>query len=235
MFEFMLYYYFHFSSKILTLYFVPPTRSPTFEQLKHQGPQIGEWKSTLLMIFHRFAWPCRNCDWPCRKYSSLLGTHSSGWGHGCYLLIAIGGDGFPGSEVVKNPPPSVGYTRDEGSIPGLRRSPGVWNGNPLQYSCLGNPMDRWAWWVIVHGLQSQAHTGGEHNLIVCLILLLKSVAISIGYGLRLWLRLSAERKVLPQSFTALLASLSSLYFACLLRASGTSSLEFKGHECLLPL
>ena len=166
MFEFMLYYYFHFSSKILTLYFVPPTRSPTFEQLKHQGPQIGEWKSTLLMIFHRFAWPCRNCDWPCRKYSSLLGTHSSGWGHGCYLLIAI---------------------------------------------------------------------GGEHNLIVCLILLLKSVAISIGYGLRLWLRLSAERKVLPQSFTALLASLSSLYFACLLRASGTSSLEFKGHECLLPL
>ena len=88
--EFMLYYYFNFSSKILSPYFVPPTRSPTFEQLEHQGPQIGEWKSTLLMIFHRFAWPCRNCDWPCRNYSSLLGTHSSGWGHGCYLLIAMG-------------------------------------------------------------------------------------------------------------------------------------------------
>ena len=46
-------------------------------------------------------------------------------------------------------------------------------------------MDRGAWWVIVHGLQSRAHTGGERYLIVCLILLLKSVAISIGYGLRL--------------------------------------------------
>ena len=45
----------------------------------------------------------------------------------------------------------------------------------------------------------------------------------------------SRKKMFPQSFTALLASLSSLYFACRLRASGTSSLEFYGHECLLPL
>ena len=82
--------FFYFSSKILSPYFVSPTRSPTSEQLKHQAPQIGEWKSTMLMIFYRFAWPCRNCNWPCRNYSSLLGTHSSRWGHGCYLLIATG-------------------------------------------------------------------------------------------------------------------------------------------------
>ena len=42
---------------------------------------------------------------------------------------------------------------DEGSIPGLGRSPGEGNGNPLQYSCLGNPMDRGgAWWATVHGI-----------------------------------------------------------------------------------
>ena len=43
-------------------------------------------------------------------------------------------------------------TRDEGLIPGLRRSPGGGNGNPLQYSCLGNPMDRGTWQAIVHGV-----------------------------------------------------------------------------------
>ena len=41
---------------------------------------------------------------------------------------------------------------DEGSIPGSRRSPGGGNGNPLQYSCLGNPTDRGAWWAAVHGV-----------------------------------------------------------------------------------
>ena len=47
--------------------------------------------------------------------------------------------GFPGGSVVKNPPANVG---DVGSIPGLGRSPGGGNSNPLQYSCLENPMDR---------------------------------------------------------------------------------------------
>ena len=41
---------------------------------------------------------------------------------------------------------------DRGSIPGLGRSPGEGNGNPIQYSCLGNPMNRGAWWAIVHGV-----------------------------------------------------------------------------------
>ena len=41
---------------------------------------------------------------------------------------------------------------DVGSIPGLGRSPGGGNGNPLQYSCLGNPMDTGAWWATVHGV-----------------------------------------------------------------------------------
>ena len=50
--------------------------------------------------------------------------------------------------MVKN----TGDTRDAGSIPGLGRSPGVGNGDPLQYSCLENPMDSGAWRATVHGV-----------------------------------------------------------------------------------
>ena len=67
--------------------------------------------------------------------------------------------------VVKNRPASAGDARDVGLIPGPGRSPGVGNGNPLQYSCLGNSMDRGAWWGTVPGvakswtrLSARAHT-----------------------------------------------------------------------------
>ena len=53
--------------------------------------------------------------------------------------------------VVKNPSASVGDAGDKGSIPGLR-SPGVGNGNPLQYSCLENLTDKGAWQATVHGI-----------------------------------------------------------------------------------
>ena len=54
--------------------------------------------------------------------------------------------------MVKNPPASTGDAGDVGSIPGSARSPGEGNGNPLQYSCLGNTMDREAWQATVHGV-----------------------------------------------------------------------------------
>ena len=57
-----------------------------------------------------------------------------------------------GGSVVKNPPASAGDTGDMGSIPGLGRSPGGGNGNPLQFSYLKNPMDRGAWQATVHGV-----------------------------------------------------------------------------------
>ena len=60
--------------------------------------------------------------------------------------------GFPGGSVVKNLPAMQGDSGDAGLIPGSGRSPGEGNGNPLQYSCLGNPMDRRAWWATVHGV-----------------------------------------------------------------------------------
>ena len=55
--------------------------------------------------------------------------------------------GFPGGSEVKASAWNVG---DLGSIPGSRRSPGEGDGNPLQHSCLENPMDRGAWWAAVH-------------------------------------------------------------------------------------
>ena len=57
--------------------------------------------------------------------------------------------GFPGGSVAKNPPADA---VDVGSIPGSGRSPGEGNGNPLRYSCLGNPMDREPGGAKVHGV-----------------------------------------------------------------------------------
>ena len=63
--------------------------------------------------------------------------------------------GFPASSMVKNLPANAG---DVGLIPGSRRSPGEGNGNLLQYPCLGNPMDRGAWWATVHGVTKESDT-----------------------------------------------------------------------------
>ena len=58
--------------------------------------------------------------------------------------------GFSGGSVVKNLPASAGDPGNTGSIPGLGRSTGLGNGNPLQNSCLENSTDRGAWWAAVH-------------------------------------------------------------------------------------
>ena len=68
--------------------------------------------------------------------------------------------------VVKNPPAKTGGIRDLGSVPGLGRSPGEGNGNPLQYSCLENPMDRGAWRATVHGITKESDMT-EHSLLQC--------------------------------------------------------------------
>ena len=59
--------------------------------------------------------------------------------------------------VVKKAPANAGDVRDTGSIPGLGRSPGGGDGNPLQYSLLENPMDRGAWHAVVHGVAKSQH------------------------------------------------------------------------------
>ena len=64
-----------------------------------------------------------------------------------FLVAALESSNLPGGSVVKNPPINVGDARDADLIPGLGKSPGEEDGNPLQYSCLENPMDRGAWWA----------------------------------------------------------------------------------------
>ena len=66
--------------------------------------------------------------------------------------------GFPGGPVVKNLPANAGDTGNVGSVPGSGRSPGVGNGNPLQCSCLENPMDRRAWQTRVYGFTKELDT-----------------------------------------------------------------------------
>ena len=65
------------------------------------------------------------------------------------ILSRVARMGFPGGSAVKNQPAKAG---DVGSILGLGRSPGEGNGNLLQCSCLGNPMESGAWWATFHGV-----------------------------------------------------------------------------------
>ena len=62
--------------------------------------------------------------------------------------------GFSGGSVLKNPPADAG---DVGSIPEWEISPGQGNGISLQYSCLGNPVDRGIWWATVHGVTKESN------------------------------------------------------------------------------
>ena len=76
--------------------------------------------------------------------------------------------GFLGNAVVKNPPVNAEDSRDVGWIPGYGKSPRVGHGNPLQYSYLGNPMDRGAWWAPVQGAaesDTSTHTTAKSILL----------------------------------------------------------------------
>ena len=65
--------------------------------------------------------------------------------------------------VVKNLPANAGDIRNAGLIPGLGRSPGEGHSNPLQYSCMGNHMDRGAWWAALHWItESDTTEATEH-------------------------------------------------------------------------
>ena len=69
--------------------------------------------------------------------------------------------GFPGGSGVKNPPANAGAARDAVSTPGSGRSPGEGNGNPLQDSCLENPVDRGVRQATVHGVVRVGHDGSD--------------------------------------------------------------------------
>ena len=70
-----------------------------------------------------------------------------------HLMISLCLVSLPSGTVVKNPPANAGDPGDIGLIPGSGRAPEGGSSNPLQYSCLGNPVDRGAWWATVHGVE----------------------------------------------------------------------------------
>ena len=111
-------------------------------------PWTGACKASLSMGFSRQEWVAtsfsRGFSWPS---SYALQADSLVRATGASQVVL----------VVKNPPTNIGDIRDTGSIPGFRRSPGGGHSNPLQYSCLENPMDREAWQAIVHRV-AKSHT-----------------------------------------------------------------------------
>ena len=84
-----------------------------------------------------------------------MGSQSQTRLSGSHSLTSLATLGFPGGSVVKNPLANAG---DESLIPGWGRSPEEGNGNLVQYSCLGNPMDRGAWQATVHGVTKESNT-----------------------------------------------------------------------------
>ena len=82
----------------------------------------------------------------------ILLSHLSHQGSPNSTAIFCSSDTLRGFPVVKNAPANAGDERDAGLIPEWGRSPGVENGNPLQYSCLKHSLDRGAWQVTVHGV-----------------------------------------------------------------------------------
>ena len=86
-------------------------------------------------------------------------TQLGSLGHKPWRSTVSGASGSDGKE-------SACSVRDPGLIPGLGRSPGEGNSNPLQYSCLENSMDRGAWWATEHGLaKSQTRLSNVHSLV----------------------------------------------------------------------
>ena len=79
--------------------------------------------------------------------------------------------------VLKNAPANAGDKRDSGSVSGLGRSPGGGHGNPLQYSCLENPMDRGSWRATVQELQRVRH---DRNDLACMHMQLREAELEMN-------------------------------------------------------
>ena len=82
------------------------------------------------------------------RYSRLESVQTDTWNTGSRFTVFLG-LGFPGGSDSKESACNAG---DPDSIPGSGRNPGEGNGNPFQYSCMENPMDRGTWWATLHGV-----------------------------------------------------------------------------------
>ena len=145
-------------------------RRPTSKHMKRCSTKliirVIQIKATARYHFTSVRMPLPN---KARKNERWQGCGEKGTLVHCWrerkLVSLLWKTSFPGGSVVKSPPANAGEARDVGVNPGLGRSPAVGNGNPLQYSCLGNSMEKGNWRAIIHGvtkswtqLSNYAHT-----------------------------------------------------------------------------
>ena len=136
---------------IITLFFPDPTSPSPYFPIQEGLPSIAPGRKKLFFSFRKAqgnrALPYDSPLPRHLQHESDISTLSNTWTFQSHITPCVG---FPGGTVVKNPSANAGDKRDPGLIPGLRRSLGGRHGNPLEYSCLENPMDRGAWWATVH-------------------------------------------------------------------------------------
>ena len=151
---------------LLPLWIVPETLS-----------KLGRWRTKLVQIWGHAVW-CRPWDKPqckgslqskgiscyssslCQALAKMLQTSHLIWFLLYHCQVAL---------VVKNPLANAGDVRDLDSIPGSGKSPGEGHGNPLQYSCLENPMDRGAWRATVHRVTKSGARLKRLSMHACII------------------------------------------------------------------
>ena len=122
---------------------------PSHNQLNTRAFEQTSWEDVPPSPVSGNEWKKWMHDWSITLWqASLLITARKRW----RAVREVLREGFSGGSVVKNPPAKAGDAGDAGSIPGLGRNPEGGNGNPLQYSCRENPMDRGACWATVHGI-----------------------------------------------------------------------------------
>jgi len=136
---------------------------------------------------------CFHCKWtPCSGQNEQLQWE-------CYFLLVQQylRESFPGSSVVKNVPANAGAVGDWDLIPGLGRFPRGGNGNPCQYSCLRNPMDRGSWRAAVHKVTESPKWLSTDPLPACVVINIKNTTKRIWWFPRVkWSREIAESRTL---------------------------------------
>ena len=122
---------------------------PSHNQLNTRAFEQTSWEDVPPSPVSGNEWKKWMHDWSITLWqASLLITARKRW----RAVREVLREGFSGGSVVKNPPAKAGDAGDAGSIPGLGRNPEGGNGNPLQYSCRENPMDRGVTQAVVHGV-----------------------------------------------------------------------------------
>ena len=135
-----------------------------FFQTQGSNPGLPRCRQILYYWSHQGS--LRVLEWVAYPFS-----RGTSWPRSWTGVSCIAGGFFTGwasreAPVVKDPPAIAGDMGDTGSVPGLGRSPGEGNGNPLQYSCLEIPMDRGACWATVHKVSNSWTQLSTHALIL---------------------------------------------------------------------